>query len=122
MATHHAVYMQSAPKPPREAGRHNWPPLENVMSSLNAALPHCDMPPLSLRSPAVMESPMNSRRRAAGGGGATKVPSDMNAFTARPAVALQPLRRDSVSRTSVKVLAPFMLQAGSHFWPGRLNM
>lgn len=43
------------------------------MSSLNAALPQIDGAPMpappSLRSPAVIESPTNSRRRAEGGGG-----------------------------------------------------
>lgn len=65
--------MQSAPKPPSASGRHSCPPVESVMSSLKAALPQMDGAPMpdppSFRSPAVIESPTNSRRLGEGGGG-----------------------------------------------------
>jgi hypothetical protein len=73
----HAVNIQSAPNPPRDSGRQSCPPVDSVMSSLNAALPHTDgmLEPPSLRSPAEMLSPTNSRRRDDNAGAAANDPS-----------------------------------------------
>ncbi len=60
-----------------------------------------------------MESPTNSSTRAAGGGGATKAPSDAKAMTLRFAAGPQRLTRDSVSRVSVTVALPLKSHCGS---------
>ena len=93
------------------------------MSLFTAALPHWAGLPVpsarkpAFKSPALMESPTISRKRALGGGGIMKSTSAVKAATERLNCGVQPLRRDSVKRVNSKVVGEVKLQRGSHLAP-----